>query len=498
MISKKSLLSTKKMIIIAIIIITVVFSENVFSQKKEWQSESPSIQKQLTKLPVKGPYFPIDERIIEDRWMVKRFVVPLQRYANNPIIRKDTPLEELGRGPAAYGTILFDKQDDLFKMWYIISDSNAYNNKLPYSYNVCYAESKDGLDWQKPNLGLFTNRGMISPHNNAISLGREKTNGIDVELNPYAAHTPEKKFIAIHNDSGGVFVSYSADGKTFDCSFDKPAVWYHSDTHNNFVYDEIHDRWLMYVRPRAYAGNGLKHVGRRRVSVKLSTDLVNWTHEETILVPEEGDPDYFYSLNVFRRGDLYFGQLLLYETVYHHLYEELVWSSDGIKWHRLPLEAQKIFLNVGPENSWDAGMVTLFEKPLLVGDEMRFYYNGTNLPHNVFGENAIGLATTKRDRLIGVTSIPDTSGRILTRPFKVNGDLFINAQAEGEIRVEIRSAIRDEPLEGWTAGDCMPFRGDELDHPIQWGNKKLSELKGKTIRLRFQLLDATLYAFDIK
>ena len=174
MISKKSLLSTKKMIIIAIIIITVVFSENVFSQKKEWQSEYPSIQKQLTKLPVKGPYFPIDERIIEDRWMVKRFVVPLQRYANNPIIRKDTPLEELGRGPEAYGTILFDKQDDLFKMWYLISDSNAYNNKLPYSYNVCYAESKDGLHWQKPNLGLFTNRGMISPDNNVISLGREK------------------------------------------------------------------------------------------------------------------------------------------------------------------------------------------------------------------------------------------------------------------------------------------------------------------------------------
>jgi len=188
----------------------------------------------------------------------------------------------------------------------------------------------------------------------------------------------------------------------------------------------------------------------------------------------------------------------LYETVHHHLYEELVWSGDGINWHRLPAQAQKLSLNVGPKGSWDAGMVILFEKPLLVGDEMRFYYGGTDSPHNIFGEGAIGLATTKKDRLIGVTSLPDTSGRILTRPLKINGDLFINAQADGEIRVEVRSAIRDEPLEGWTAEECTPFRGDNLDSPVQWGNKKLSELKGEIVRLRFQLKDATLYAFDIK
>jgi hypothetical protein len=449
------------------------------------------------KLPVKGPYFPVDERIIEDRWKVTRFVVPLVRYSENPILVKDTPLEEAGKGPQSYGTLLFDKQDNLYKLWYTIFDLNAYKNKLPYSYNICYAESNDGLHWQKPDLGLFTNRGKINAHNNAISLGREKTCGIDVEFNPYA-HTADKKFIAVHNDSGGVFVSYSADGKKFDCSFDKPAVWYHSDTHNNFIYDEVRDRWLMYVRPRAYAGNGLKHVGRRRVAVKQSKDLINWTPEETILVPGEDDPDYFYGMTVFRRGDLFFGQLQLYETIHHHLYQELVWSGDGINWHRLPSNAQKILLNVGAENSWDAGMVILFEKPLLVGDEMRFYYAGTNLPHNVFGESAIGLATTKRDRLFGVTSLPDTSGRLLTRPFKVNGDLFINAQAQGEIRVEIRSAVRDEPLEGWTAEECIPFQGDKLDYPVRWGNKKLSDLQGKTIRLRFQLSDATLYAFDVK
>ena len=92
----------------------------------------------------------------------------------------------------------------------------------------------------------------------------------------------------------------------------------------------------------------------------------------------------------------------------------------------------------------------------------------------------------------------DTSGRILTRPIRVNGDLFLNAQADGEIRVELRSPLRDEPLEGWTAEECTPFQGDDLDNPVRWGTKKLSELNGEIVRLRFQLKDATLYAFDIR
>ncbi len=471
--------------------------ENALNYKSKAVSDTSQISTtELELLPVKGPYFPCDERIIEDRWKVERFIVELERYSGNPIMVKDQPIEG-SIGPFSGGTVIYDPKDQFYKMWYGVFDLHAYSNKHPFSYNMCYAESGNGIDWQKPVLGLFDRRGLISPQNNAIKLGREKTGGIDIEFNP-GAKSAQDRFVAIHNDSGGVFVSYSGDGKTFNCSFDHPAVWYHSDTHNNFIYDEVRDRWLMFVRPRAYAGNDLKHVGRRRVAVKESPDLVNWTHERTVLVPEENDPDYFYGMTVFRRGDLFFGQLQLYETMFHHLYQELVWSGDGINWHRLPQSAQRIILNVGRKNAWDSGMVSLFEKPVLVNDEMRFYYSGNDKPHNSFGTSGIGLATTKRDRLIGVQSIPDTLGRVLTRPIPIKGDLFINARARGEIRVELRSAIRDEPLKGWTAADCTPFIGDELDAPIHWGDKSLNDLKGKPVRLRFQLEDATLFSFDIR
>ena len=64
--------------------------------------------------------------------------------------------------------------------------------------------------------------------------------------------------------------------------------------------------------------------------------------------------------------------------------------------------------------------------------------------------------------------------------------------------MEVRSAIRDEALDGWTTAECTPFTGDELDAAVHWGNKGLCDLRGKVVRLRFQMKDAALFAFDFK
>ncbi|MBN1348135.1 hypothetical protein JXJ21_01865 [candidate division KSB1 bacterium] len=442
-------------------------------------------------LPAKGPYFPCDDRIIEDRWQVERFVVPLTRDPHNPLIVKDHPWE--GTGPHAGGSVIYDPDDGLFKMWYSVWNEYAYYNRLRFSYNVCYAESKDGINWQKPETGCFTYKG--DSRNNCIRLGRNKTQNIDVELNPHPA-SPREKFIAIHNDSGGVFVSTSADGKCFDCGFEQPAVKYHSDTHNNFVYDEVRDRWLMYVRPKAYAGARLKGVGRRRSAVKESHDLKQWTPEVTVLVPGEDDPDYFYGNTVFRCGDLFFGMLQHYETVHHRLYCELIWSADGYYWQRLPTRAQKFALPDAAEGSWDWGMTFFFDKPVLKGKEMLFYYGGSNTAHNESGTYAIGLVKTPLNRLIGVRSKSGEQSRILTRPIRIDGDLWINAKACGEIRVQL-TTIEDEPIDGWQAEDCAPFSGDDLEYRVRWGDRGLDAMRGQTVRIRFCLEDAELYAFDI-
>lgn len=401
----------------------------------------------------KGPYFVCDERVIMDRWLAERFVVQPTRYENNPVMRREFPWE--GSGPHLGGSVLYDAADNKFRMWYSVFNRHAYDNRLPFSYNVCYAESGDGIAWSKPFLRVFDYEG--STENNVIKLGTDKTQNIDVCLNPRPDRWPGK-FLAVHNQKGGLFISSSNNGATFDWLWQEPALAYHSDTHNNFVYDEVRDRWLLYCRPRTYAGDH-----KRRVSMQSSNDLQHWTHEETILVPGEDEKPEFYGMAVWRRGDLFFGSLQVYDRYTGHPHVELAWSGDGERWRQIPTHPE--FVSRGPKGAWDAGMVFLADSPIELGDTVRFYYGGFALPHDTKEENigAIGLLTSQRDRFIGIRPTGAEPGFVLTRPFNPNGRrLFVNARAAGELRAEVRVG-NNKTLDGWTFDACDPFTGDSLD-----------------------------------
>src|SRR5262245_20283927 len=121
-----------------------------------------------------GPYFVCDCIVVEDYWAIERFVVPLTRHPKNPLIVREHPWE--GSGPHMGGSVLRDPKSGCFRMWYSVFNRHAYDNKLPFSYNVCYAESNDGLLWTKPMLGVFDFQG--SKSNNCIRLGTDKTQNI--------------------------------------------------------------------------------------------------------------------------------------------------------------------------------------------------------------------------------------------------------------------------------------------------------------------------------
>lgn len=449
--------------------------------------------------PAKGPYFPVDERIIEDRWDLRRLVVPLTRRPENPVLVADQDWE--GTGPNA-STVLRDPENGKWKMWYTVWNSYNYYNDLPFSYNVCYAESDDGISWTKPDLGLFDHQG--SRQNNCIQLGRFKTQQIDVELLPHRS-PGEPKFAAIHNDKGGTTVTMSRDGVQFDYLQAPVAVPFHSDTHNNFVYDEVRERWLLYLRPQAYAGaglqfdpprDGLTKPGRRRVAVQESDDLIRWTSPRTVLVPAENDPEHFYGMAVFRRGDLFFGMLQHFDAADQQLTYELTWSGDGYQWHRLQDAGDAMLLDVGPPGAFDDGMLGMADRPVERDDELWFYYGGWDGTHDAKERTAaVGIATTPRDRLVAVEGAPGGTGRLLTRPFPVEGDLTINADAPGTLAVSVHG-VDGRVLPGYAAEDCTPFSGDALDAEITWGARRLSDLQGRTVRLRFHFNDATLYSFD--
>jgi len=92
-------------------------------------------------------------------------------------------------------------------------------------------------------------------------------------------------------------------------------------------------------------------------------------------------------------------------------------------------------------------------------------------------------------------------GRATTRPLRFGGDrLLLNfaSSAAGSVRVAICDAAGEE-LEGFGQGDCVPLIGNEIERGVTWRREDgpsgdVSALRGRTVRLRFALVDADLYA----
>ena len=92
-------------------------------------------------------------------------------------------------------------------------------------------------------------------------------------------------------------------------------------------------------------------------------------------------------------------------------------------------------------------------------------------------------------------------GIATTRPFKLFGrTLTLNvAASEGDISVEVLDQ-KGVPINGFSEKNCRALENvDSLRAPVNWtGLRGLAGLEGQTIRLRFRLRNAALFAFQVQ
>ena len=142
-------------------------------------------------------------------------------------------------------------------------------------------------------------------------------------------------------------------------------------------------------------------------------------------------------------------------------------------------------------------MVVATPRWVEVGDEWWFYYAGFDGAHDDVAarRGAIGLATIRKEGFISQHA-PKTGGVVCTRAIHwPGGDLNVNADAHaGELKVRVSEELR-KPITGFNYDDMPAFSGDSVSYQVKWGGKSLDELKGRVIRLEFQLHDADLYTF---
>jgi hypothetical protein len=107
----------------------------------------------------------LDKRIIEKTENVKLEVGKAEKHPANPLFGEEKDWEM--RFDNLYGNVIFDEEERIYKCWYspFIVDSSAHGMALEqrmrdYSeppkreMGICYATSEDGINWEKPELGL--------------------------------------------------------------------------------------------------------------------------------------------------------------------------------------------------------------------------------------------------------------------------------------------------------------------------------------------------------
>ena len=128
-------------------------------------------------------YLMLDRRILNPQAMENvwtQVTPPEKDAANNPLMVQDKPWEI--RIDNGYPNVIYDKKKEIFRCYYTLftddldtegttekeRSSRDYLPRMDRVTSLAYAESKDGIHWEKPALGRVEWRG--SKANNILFL----------------------------------------------------------------------------------------------------------------------------------------------------------------------------------------------------------------------------------------------------------------------------------------------------------------------------------------
>lgn len=463
-----------------------------------------------------GKHLVLDHYAVADSFRLRRVVHQPQLSPVCPLLDPHASWEESGPLPMS---VEYDETRELFRMWYVSAhweksaiqlQRNGAHIGEPQRCSLCYAESRDGIEWQRPHLQIHEEE---NGANNICFKGHSQVLGT-VCRNP---KQPEEYLLfnidwATRNE-GGIYLARSQDGLHWSYDGAQPLIFGHSDTINTAVYNPERGVWMLYMRGwHAAAPGWIKNRNtRRRIAYSESPDLIQWSEPQIIITPDELDTNDFYGIHVFRYADYYLGQLAIYdEEDTETIDTELVWSKDGFHWVRLPERSH--FLSRHLPDGRTGFMVFPAQAPVVRGEEMFFYYAINDRPHNsdtLQWKNNVHLlrGRLRTDGMISL-SAGRSLGALVTRPFTLQSDsISINATAHmGEIVAELTEPYHErlagEPcgkaIEGFSAQDFDVFRGDAVSHTLSWqGRSDLRHLRGRRLMLRLSLSSAEIYSFTL-
>jgi hypothetical protein len=441
----------------------------------------------------------LDAMVVEESANLSRTFHSAEKHVGNPVIEKDRPWE--GWGPYLYGTVLRD--GDKFRMWYQTLSLERGD--------VLYAESSDGINWTKPELGIIAYEG--SKKNNIVASANACH--IPSVIPAPKPSSPDKRWMMFgYARSGGASVAYSPDGLrwNWDRKPEQQHLFATSDV-INFFFDPYLNRYAA-----TYKTTNRRH---RAVGVAVSKDGLKWTKpvEHAVFGADDLDPDatQVYGMPVFPYQGMYIGLPWIYHArwIKYGRYRspkvmfeaqvgspqtvdvQFAWSWNLLSWTRPP--DRKPFIALGPEGAFDSKMIYTARAPIIVGDKLFFYYGGFDAHHEDHDnwDGGIGLATLRLDGFCSMRADSEEGWLVSRREVFNTPRVTINARCKpgGYVVADIVDR-NDSVIKGFSRRECTPFTGDSCRTELAWKTASFpKDLIDKDRKIRFYIRNADLYSY---
>jgi hypothetical protein len=451
----------------------------------------------------------VDHHLI-DRMVGTRLVMhrPVEKGA---ALKFDRPWE--GRY-SAFVTVFQD--GDVYRCYY---------RGTPVDYDVfagiCYAESKDGVNWEKPNLGLCEFEGsrennilMTSGPTHAFAPFIDTRPGVSADEKYKAIGVIGSDKLKVAGMGTTVLGAYgSPDGIHWRKLQEQPVMTKGGfDSLNVAFWSETEGCYVSYFRVWSKALEWSNFMGKRSIGRATSQDFLNWSDpvmmdfgdrrtEElytNATLPYYRAPHIYVSqANRFllgRKAPLTVDQRKPFEKPDTQCFISegvLMTSRGGNRYDRTFMEA---FIRPGtdPQNWCSRNVMPAWGILQTSPTEMSLYYS----QHYAQATSYLGRATLRIDGFASVQA-PFEGGEMVTKPLVFKGkqlELNMATSGSGFIRVEVQDE-HGKPFKDFGWEDCGEFYCDKISQTIKWqGSPWLTALEGKVVRLRFVMKDADLYS----
>lgn len=400
---------------------------------------------------------------------------------------------------AYYGSVV--RVGDELWMWYL-GDAGIPGQ---WMQRLMHARSTDGINWEKPNLGLVEFNGTKA--NNICDLPHDGHIQAAVVMYEPDDPNPARRFKLSYESpkhGKGMCVAFSPDGLNWTLSDKNPVIPYFFEQAG---VTKIDGAYL--INGQGHVGSYTPRGGARRLMTFISYDFENW-----LLAPANGfqrdampprptvyggsaGPQVHLGASLWNRGNvvvgvygMWNGNLESDDRMLVTMNLGLVVTHDGLHYHEpvpdFPLVAAAEQKTIKPQKHFAALMQGQgFEN---IGDETLFWY----APWPERESDGIRVARWKRDRIGGLRPFngPAVDAYIVSQPILLDGPAKVSLNIDGvgpHSEAKVSLITEDlKPIAGYTRDDADAIAESGLDQPATWRGKSQVDVSGP-VRLRIDL-----------